>query len=79
MVKLTQFRSAGALRAAGFDAGACLLSVHFCDGSVFHYKDVPPKLAGQLLEASSPGKFFNENIVGQYPAEQVVEPEKLQA
>lgn len=78
MIKLTQLKSTN-IRAAGQDPATNLLAVHFHSGAVWHYKDVPPKLAGQLLEASSPGKFFNENIVGQYPAEQVVEPEKLQA
>lgn len=78
MIQLTQLKSTN-LRAAGHDPTSNLLAVHFQNGTVWHYKDVPPKIAGGLLEASSPGKFFAENIRGQYPAEKVVDEETAQA
>lgn len=78
MIKLTQLKSTN-LRAAGHDPATNLLAVHFLNGSVFHYKDVPATIAGGLLEANSPGKFFAENIRGQYAAEQVVVDDKQPA
>lgn len=75
MIQLTQLRSSN-LRAAGHEPATNLLAVHFTNGSVFHYKDVPSDVASKLLQADSPGKYFAAEIRGKYPAEKVVAEEQ---
>ena len=33
-----------------------------CEGSVYHYANVPPQLCADLINAESVGKFFGEHI-----------------
>lgn len=75
MIKLTQLRSSN-LRAAGHEPTTNLLAVHFTNGSVYHYKDVPPDVASKFLQADSPGKYFAAEIRGKYAGERVVDEEQ---
>lgn len=47
------------------------LEVKFHSGSTYRYSGVPADLHGEMMGASSAGKFLNENIKGRYAHEQV--------
>lgn len=72
MIKLIELKSTN-LKAAGHDPATGTLKIQFHNGAVWEYLDVPAKVAGGLLEATSPGKYLNEHIRGQYSAQAVVE------
>jgi hypothetical protein len=38
------------------------LEVHFRDGTVYQFFDVPPEQVHELLSSNSRGAFFNSNI-----------------
>lgn len=52
--------------AIGYDYGSATLVILRNDGEELRYLDVPAHLAWQMLEADSKGKFYNENIRGEY-------------
>jgi hypothetical protein len=72
VIQLIQLKSTN-LAAAGHDPATSTLKVKFHNGAVWEYQDVPAKVAGGLLEASSPGKYLNEHVRGQYAAQAVVD------
>ncbi len=47
------------IRALGYDPRARLLEVEFVNGSVYCYEQVPARLVENLLNAESPGGYFN--------------------
>jgi hypothetical protein len=52
----------------GYDRKAAFLRVEFRrkEGSVFYiYPDIPSHVFYQLLNADSPGKYFNQHVRGQ--------------
>ena len=50
------------LAAVGYDESSRTLEVLFCDGSTYHYFDVPESIFQQLLHAESKGKFHYRHI-----------------
>jgi hypothetical protein len=58
------------LRSVGYDAGTAVLEIEFRSGDVYRYFAVPPSVALNLLEAPSPGAFFNRHISDRYPTRQ---------
>ena len=58
------------LRAAGYDPSTAMLEIEFMSGDVYRYFAIPPSLHRALLEAESPGAFFNQNISDKYPTRQ---------
>lgn len=58
--------SSSAISSVGYDAASRLLEVKFRHGAVYDYHGVPPELYGSLLAAPSIGRFFSENIRGQF-------------
>lgn len=72
MIQLIQLKSSN-LAAAGHDAATNTLAVHFTNGSVYHYKDVPADVANGLMENVSPGRYFAANIRGAFDGERVVD------
>jgi hypothetical protein len=44
------------------------LQIQFQNGKTYSYDGVPASIYNGLLEAESPGRFFNQNIKGVYDA-----------
>lgn len=42
------------------------LLVEFNEGKVYRYKDVPANTVERLVHASSPGKYFDDNVRSTY-------------
>lgn len=59
------------LAAMKYDAPAQTLSVRFKSGATYDYADVAPEEAENLFHASSPGKYFNDAIKGNYEEKRV--------
>lgn len=43
-----------------------ILKIHFKNGSVYEWKDVPVRKYNRLMEAESKGSFFSKEIKGKY-------------
>jgi len=50
----------------GFDEASNTLEIMFRDGKLYQYFDVPAHLYEQMISASSIGKFFHENVRGEF-------------
>ncbi len=48
--------------AVGYDRVARTLAVRFCDGSEYHYSDVPEDVYRGILTADSAGGYFNRHV-----------------
>lgn len=48
-----------------------VLTITFRDGASYEYYDVPQGIFQELLAAGSPGRFFRENIKGQFDFQRV--------
>jgi len=55
---------------AGYDPSTAMLELEFASGDVYRYFAIPPSLHRALIEAESPGAFFNQNISEKYPTRQ---------
>lgn len=42
------------------------LEIQFANGQIYAYQNVPPEEYESLMEASSPGSYFHDNIKGSY-------------
>ena len=51
---------------ATWDPDTEQLQIQFSSGRVYTFTDVPVSVYQGLLEADSPGRFFNEQIKGNY-------------
>ena len=54
------------ISAIGYDPKTKLLEVVFHSGRTYQYEGVPASVVDDLENASSIGKYFNENIKGVY-------------
>ena len=54
------------LDAVMYEPDSRVLSVRFKNGAEYSYQDVPPEIARGLTLASSPGRYFADNIKGRY-------------
>jgi len=54
------------LRRCDYDIETGRLQIQFYSGKIYAYGEVPASVYNGLLEATSAGKFFNENIKDQY-------------
>jgi YD repeat-containing protein len=61
--------SAGFFQQVDYDSRERLLTIHFRDGSVYAYQNVPARIFDQLVRSSEPGDFFNDEIRDQYSFE----------
>jgi hypothetical protein len=48
-----------------------MLELEFVSGDVYRYFAVPPSVFRALVEADSPGAYFNATINDRYPTRQV--------
>lgn len=55
-----------AIASVGYDRDREELEVEFRSGNVYRYFRVPEEVYEELLRASSKGRYFGENIRGQY-------------
>ena len=55
----------------GYEKSDSMLQVEFIEGSVYRYKDVPEDVYQNFLGAQSHGRYFEEQIKGQYPYRKV--------
>ncbi|RLK52145.1 KTSC domain-containing protein [Microbacterium telephonicum] len=58
------------LRSVGYDAATALLEIEFTSGDVYRYFAVPPSVHRALMDADSPGAYFNRHISDRYPTRQ---------
>ena len=60
--------SSSSVASVGYDAKTQTLEIEFQSGSVYDYGEVPPEVFKGLMEAPSKGRFFSNEIRGQYPS-----------
>ena len=51
-----------AMRSVGYDPRRRILEIEFASGDVYRYRDVPPELHLDLMQAPSLGEFFAHHI-----------------
>jgi hypothetical protein len=61
------------LRSAGYDRETAELELEFVSGDVYRYYAVPPSVFRALLDADSPGAYFNTQVSDRYPTRQQYE------
>lgn len=54
------------IKSVGYDSETRVLEIEFNTGNIYNYYDVPPNVYIELLEASSKGSYFHENIINIY-------------
>ncbi len=54
----------------GYDEATALLEVEFTSGDVYRYFAVPPSVHHALMDADSPGAYFNRHVSDRYPTRQ---------
>lgn len=59
------------LASVGYNPSSETLEVEFKNQSVYEYYNVPQFMFDQLIQASSPGTFFNTNIKNAYACSRV--------
>ena len=55
-----------AITSVTYDTNNEQMDVTFTSGSTYTHERVPRKVFDELSEASSPGRFYNQQIKGQY-------------
>lgn len=48
-----------------------VLEIEFESGRVYQYYDVPKRIYAEMLSAPSKGKYFNANIRGKFPYQEI--------
>ncbi len=54
------------IHAIGYDPEINLLEIIFNDGRIYQYRNVPPAVYAGLKSAESKGRYFQENIRGEF-------------
>lgn len=54
----------------GYDGDTAELEVQFRSGDVYRYYAVPPSVHRALMDADSPGAYFNRHVSDHYPTRQ---------
>ena len=63
--------SSSSIASIGYDADTETLVVEFVTGRVYRYLGVDEEVHEAFMSAPSKGTFFNEQIRGAYPFEQI--------
>lgn len=58
------------LTSVGYDADTAVLEIEFASGDVYQYFAVPPSVHRDLMDAPSPGAYFNRRINDRFPTRQ---------
>lgn len=61
-----QWVDSSSLEKVGYDEDKLELHIVFKSGSSYVYRDVPPHIFDQLIEAPSKGSFFNREVKNVY-------------
>jgi hypothetical protein len=61
------------LRSAGYHSATAMLELEFASGDIYRYFAVPPSMFKALIDAESPGAYFNTHISDKYPTRQQYE------
>lgn len=59
------------IASVGYDAGTAVLEIEFTGGDVYRCFAVPPSVHRGLVDAASPGAYFNRTISDRYPTRQL--------
>ena len=59
------------IRSAGYDARSQTLDIEFSNGDVYAYSGVSPEVHRRLMNAPSPGSFFDDRIAEEYSSRRV--------
>jgi hypothetical protein len=59
------------IRSAGYDARSQTLEIEFSNGAVYAYSGVSPEVYRRLMNAPSPGSFFDDRIAEEYASRRV--------
>lgn len=62
----TPVRQSSVIANAGHDSRNDILSVQLQSGKTYHYQDVPRRVFWELIDAWSPGFYYNRHIKGMY-------------
>jgi hypothetical protein len=65
-MKQTYRLSSSAISHCAYDPDDGALEVTFVNGDTYTHAQVPPDVAQGLVEATSPGRYWNSAIKGQY-------------
>jgi hypothetical protein len=63
--------NAAKIRSVGYDPRQQVLEVEFSNGTVYVYSGVSSEVHRRLMNAPSPGSFFEENIAEDYSSRRV--------
>lgn len=63
--------SSSSVASVGYDPKSQTLEIEFTSGSVYDYSEVPPEVFQGLMKAPSKGRYFANEIRGQYPSSRV--------
>lgn len=66
VMRQTHRLSSTAIRYVAYDPETSELEVTFTNGSTYSHSDVPPEVAEGLINAGSPGSYYNSTIKGVY-------------
>ena len=61
-----QFVASTNVSAIGYDSDSMTLEVHFTNGSVYQYFDVPQSVYEEFMGSPSKGQYINLNIRNAY-------------
>ena len=64
------------IRSFAYDRASAALDVMFISGRGYRYFLVPPRIADELGEAFSKGRYFNARIRDHYPFEELASEEE---
>ena len=59
------------IRGAGYDARSGTLEIEFSNGTVYAYSGVSPEVYRRLMNAPSPGSFFDDRIAEEFASRRV--------
>jgi hypothetical protein len=65
-IEKTEFPDSSVIPWIGYSLEERDLEVQLVNGAAYLYYDVPWQIADGFREAESPGRYFNEEIVGRY-------------
>ena len=59
------------IRAVGYDARSRTLEIEFSDGGIYQYSGVSEEVHRKLVNASSAGSYFRDNIEESFSAKRM--------
>lgn len=63
--------NASNIRSVGYDPASRVLEVEFTSGAVYQYENVSAETHRRLMQSSSAGSFFKDNIEEEYRARRI--------